>query len=109
MAAITVSRKGDAVTSIVRELYLSPNGDRWTLIQNSAGSLAVSHQPNPSSGGRVSETEVTNFLSQGGAGPEQQALLQVLTDLGMHAGKEASSVSVELRAETIDDLSRALG
>ncbi len=93
----------------VKELYRSPNGDRWTLIRNAAANLAVTHQPNPSSGGRASETEVTSFLSQGEHGPEHQALLQALSDLGMHAGIDDTSAPVELITETIDELSRALG
>lgn len=71
----------------LKELYVSPDGDRWTLGRNSAGSLAVSHYPSRASGGQPSETVITDFLS-GASGPEQQALLGALTDLGMHAGHE---------------------
>ena|SRR5689334_5528092 len=93
----------------IEDLYFSSNGDRWTLIRNSAGNFAVSHQPTPSSGGRSSETEVTTFLSQRGHGPEHQALLQALSRLGMNAGREEASASSELDGETIENLSRALG
>ena len=70
----------------IRELYVSPNGDRWSLCRNSAGSFMVSHRPNASSGGQASQTEVANFLASGSRGPEHQALLHALTELGMHAG-----------------------
>jgi len=103
-------QKVTSMTSVrIKELYLSPNGDRWTLCRNSAGSFTVSHQPNTSSGGRASETELTNFLSKARHGPEHQALLQVLTALGMHAGHDAPLVSAELPGEALDNISRTLG
>jgi hypothetical protein len=92
----------------IKELYLSPNGDRWTLGRTPAGTFAVCHQPNPSSGGRSSETELADFLSQGSSGPEYQALLHTLSDLGMHAGRQPP-VASELTGESVDYLSRALG
>jgi hypothetical protein len=98
------------VTSIsIKELHISPNGDRWTLCRNSAGNLTVSHQPNLASGGRVSENDVTNFLSKGGQGPEHQALLQALAELGMHAGHNSTLVPIEQPSATPDEISRALG
>jgi len=55
-------------TSTARELYASPNGDRWALARNRDGELLVCHQPNPASGGVVSEIPVDVFLSHGGQG-----------------------------------------
>jgi hypothetical protein len=72
-------------TLVLNDLYVSPNGDRWTLCRDSAGNLVVSHHPNPASGGASHETGVTNFLSQNGGGPEYQALHKALADLGMNA------------------------
>lgn len=96
-------------STIVKELYRSSNGDWWSLGRNSTGNLTVTHQPNPASGGRASESDVTAFLSQGGHGPERQALLRALTELGMHAGHESSSAPAELPRAAFDDISRALG
>jgi hypothetical protein len=55
-------------TSTARELYASPNGDRWALARNRDGELVVCHQPNRASGGVVSEIPVDVFLSHGGQG-----------------------------------------
>ena len=52
-------------------IYKSSNGDRWTLIRDTGtGRLSVRHEANPSSGGRVTETDVDEFLSIAGSGPE---------------------------------------
>ena len=61
-----------------KELYFSPNGDRWILAQDGEGKLFVRHQPNLASGGIVSEIPVDVFLAQGGQGPEYQALSAAL-------------------------------
>jgi hypothetical protein len=68
----------------------------------------VSHQPNASSGGQASQTEVANFLASGSRGPEHQALLHALTELGMHAG-HIDLLPAALPQKTFDDISRALG
>ena len=60
-----------------KELYHSPNGDRWLLCKDASGRLFVLHQPNIPSGGKISRIELGNFLSQG-QGPEQQALLEII-------------------------------
>ena len=57
---------------ILKELYNSPNGDRWALSKDGAGKLVVLHEPNKSSGGRPSEVAYV-FLSEGDQGPEHQA------------------------------------
>ena len=64
--------------SLVKELYHSPNGDRWVLNRDVSGKLIVAHHPNITSGGQVSEIEVEAFLARGGHGPEHQALLEAL-------------------------------
>jgi hypothetical protein len=38
----------------------------------------VEHQPNASSGGRTSRTDIGQFLRAGGRGPEHQALLALI-------------------------------
>jgi hypothetical protein len=62
------------------EIYRSSNGDRWTLIRDtSAGRLLVRHEANPSSGGRVTDTDVDAFLRIAGSGPEFDALRRLLS------------------------------
>ena len=64
-----------------RELYRSPNGDRWLLIRETLSErVLVRHEPNLPSGGQVSVIEVGEFLSRG-HGPEQQALLRLIGSL----------------------------
>jgi hypothetical protein len=63
----------------VQEIYRSSNGDRWTLIRDiSTGRLLVRHEANPSSGGRVTDTDVDAFLRVAGSGPEFAALRRLL-------------------------------
>lgn len=60
-------------------IYRSSNGDRWILIHDSnTGRMFVRHEPNPSSGGRVTDTDVEEFLSVDGPGPEFAALRRML-------------------------------
>ena len=93
--------------AFIKDLYYSPNGDRWTLCRDSAGKLVVSHQANEASGGHGSETAVDVFLSLDGHGPEYQALRDALSDLGH--GAQAWEIKAELPGEATDRLSRALG
>ncbi len=60
-----------------RELYRSPNGDRWLLCKDPSGGVFIVHQANIPSGGHVSRIEVGDFLAKG-HGPEQQALLHMI-------------------------------
>src|SRR5690349_19148015 len=47
-----------------QQLYRSPDGDTWFLARDpTTGSAFVRHQPNASSGGRVTEVEIADFLS----------------------------------------------
>lgn len=93
----------------IKNLYASPNGDKWTLSRNSAGSFVVLHHPDPASGGLVSETELTDFLSRSGHGPEHQALQEALGSLGMNAGHDGGPRPTELGPEAVETLSSALG
>ncbi len=64
-----------------RELYRSPNGDRWLLIREALSlRVLVRHEPNLPSAGKASVVEVGEFLSRG-HGPEQQALLRLIGSL----------------------------
>jgi hypothetical protein len=64
-----------------RELYRSPNGDRWLLIRETVSDrVLVQHEPNLPSGGKASVVEVGEFLCRG-RGPEQQALLRLIGSL----------------------------
>jgi hypothetical protein len=65
-----------------RDLYRSPNGDRWLLVRDSeSGRVFVRHEPNPPSGGQVAEIEIGEFFSRGGLGPEKQELLRLIGNL----------------------------
>ena len=72
--------RGAMTNSIMREVYASPNGDKWALARNGEGELVVYHQPSPASGGVVSEIAVDVFLSHAG-GPVYQALSAALAEL----------------------------
>jgi hypothetical protein len=63
-----------------RELYSSPNGDRWQLCKDASGRVFVLHQANIPSGGHICQIELGDFLARG-CGPEQQALLQMFGTL----------------------------
>jgi hypothetical protein len=57
------------------EIYRSANGDRCLLVR---GRNIVRHEPNLASGGRVTETDVSEFLERTGSSPENQALRALL-------------------------------
>jgi hypothetical protein len=57
------------------DFYRSSNGDRWQLIRDTAsGRSFVRHEPNLSSGGRTTDTDVEEFLNRTGSSPENLAL-----------------------------------
>lgn len=60
-------------------IYRSTNGDHWQLISGSGRKL-VRHTPNPSSGGRVTEVDVDEFLNVPGSGPEVVELKRMLRE-----------------------------
>jgi hypothetical protein len=64
----------------MRELYSSPNGDRWHVCKDASGRVFVLHQAYIPSGGQISQIELRDFLARG-CGPEQQALLQMIGTL----------------------------
>jgi len=64
-----------------RELYHSSNGDRWTLCSEDDGRVFVRHEANLPSGGTFTQIELSDFLSHGKGGPEQQALLALIASL----------------------------
>ena len=64
-----------------RQLYASPNGDRWFLVREPSGAVFIRHEANVSSGGHVDHVEVATFLASGARGPEHQELLRLLGTL----------------------------
>jgi hypothetical protein len=71
------------VPLVTDDIYRSPNGDRWRLIRDPAsGRRFVRHEPNVASGGRVTDTELDDFLSIDGAGPEYVNLRHLLRRQG---------------------------
>ena len=70
------------MTLQMRELYASPNGDRWLLARYAeSGRIFVQHVPNVPSGGQPSNIELAEFLARGGNPPEQQALVRLIGTL----------------------------
>jgi hypothetical protein len=66
----------------MRELYRSPNDDRWYLASDvDSGQVFIRHQPNRPSGGKAADLEVATFLGGGGQGPEHQELLRLIGTL----------------------------
>ena len=67
----------------IEDFYRSSNGDRWQLISHtSSGRSFVRHEPNLSSGGRVTDTGVEEFLNRTGSSPENLALRALLDKRG---------------------------
>ena len=65
-----------------REIYRSPNGDRWLLARGPETNRAfVRHEPNLPSGGQVVDIEIGAFLIAAGNGPEKQELLRLIGTL----------------------------
>jgi hypothetical protein len=67
---------------MTREIYSSPNGDRWLLACDSdSGRVFIKHEANAPSGGHVTDTDIGVFLSRGPRNPEHQALLRLIATL----------------------------
>ena len=63
----------------VQDFYRSSNGDRWQLVRDpDTGRAFVRHEPNLASGGRITETEIDEFLDRTGTSPQNQALRALL-------------------------------
>jgi hypothetical protein len=72
-------KKCTSMASTKRPLYMSQNGDRWWLLRDElTGRSVVRHEANQSSGGHWTETEVEDFLSQEGSGPEHVVLRRII-------------------------------
>src|SRR5271167_4146118 len=73
----------------VDDFYRSSNGDRWQLIRDTtSGASFFRHEPTLASGGRVTDTDVEEFLNRTGSSPENLALRALLDT---HPGTETSS------------------
>ncbi len=69
------------MAAYTRELYYSPNGDRWCLARDPGSArVFIKHKANLPSGGHVTDIEIGAFLSQG-EGPEHQELLRLIGTL----------------------------
>ena len=66
-------------TQEIDDFYRSSNGDRWRLVLDTeTGRRTVRHEPNLSSGGRVTETSLEEWLDRTGTSPENVALRALL-------------------------------
>ena len=85
------------------DFYRSSNGDRWQLIsrQPPRGAPFVRHEPNLSSGGRTTDTEVDEFLT--GLAPAQRIArcgrfwISTPAPMGAESGKPTEALKPELR------------
>jgi hypothetical protein len=68
------------MTEREREIYQSSNHDRWLLCRDHER-VYVLHRANESSGGTITKIELSDFLRKESAGPEHQALLQMIGGL----------------------------
>jgi hypothetical protein len=68
------------MTSKDREIYHSANGDRW-MLRREGDHVFVLHSANQPSGGALTTVELGDFLRKGNAGPEHQALRQMIGGL----------------------------
>ena len=64
-----------------REIYQSENGDRWSLCRDDDCRLFVLHKANVPSGGTETKIDLRTFLGRGKAGPEHQALNDLIGGL----------------------------
>jgi hypothetical protein len=67
------------MTALVEDFYRSSNGDRWQLLcYTTSGREVVRREPNLISGGKVTGTDVQEFLDRTGSYPENHALRALL-------------------------------
>jgi len=65
-----------------RELYSSPNGDRWLLASEpESARVFVRHIPNMPSGGKATDIEIGAFLCERSYGPQHTELLRLIGTL----------------------------
>jgi hypothetical protein len=65
-----------------RELYSSPNGDRWLLAREpESGRVFVRHIPNEPSGGKATDIDIGAFLCERSYGPQHMELLRLIGTL----------------------------
>lgn len=70
------------MTILTADFYRSSNGDRWLLVRDTeTDRRIVRHEPNLSSGGRVTDTPVEEWLDRTGTSPENLALRELLEKL----------------------------
>jgi hypothetical protein len=86
-----------------RQLYESPNGDRWYLHRDSRGKVLVAHQANSASGGTVSLIELSTFLLPKNQGPEHQALRSLIGSLA-----ESETETAENKTEPKPEIAQSL-
>ena len=81
-----------------RELYSSPNGDRWFLSWEPAtGKVFIRHEANIPSGGQVTDISIGAFLSGAGENPEHQALLHLIGTLVEGVARDQRGALAERR------------
>jgi hypothetical protein len=81
-------------TQEIDDFYRSSNGDRWRLVRaRDTGHRTVRHEPNLSSGGRVTETPLEEWLDRTGASPENSALRSLLERLDAAGRTECVATS----------------
>jgi hypothetical protein len=69
----------------MRQLYISPNGDRWLLARDAGTGFAfIRHEANIPSGGQLTDIPIGDFLSLP-QHPEHEALLRLIGTLVMAA------------------------
>jgi len=91
------------MTVEMRELYSSPNGDRWYLARDvDLGQVFIRHEPNLPSGGKAENIEVGAFLSQSGQGPEHRELLRLIGTLVKrdHSSAEGTAARIKSHAKS---------
>ena len=70
------------MVSKTKELYSSPNGDRWFLAREpDSGRVFVRHIPNMPSGGRTTDIEIGAFLCERSYGPQHMELSRLIETL----------------------------
>jgi len=70
------------MVSATKELYSSPNGDRWVLARElDSGRVFIRHIPNMPSGGKTTDIEISAFLGERNYGPQHMELLRLIGSL----------------------------